>query len=118
MTNRMDGQSLSVISEANEKLTNVISELEAILSLDIQLSCDAPSEESVLTLSRRLTPSTIPPLFLRFNGESGPLEALPARFHVPFPTLEELRYSVLNSQPAPARPRNQSAEDEEYANDF
>ena len=35
-------------------------------------------------------------MFVRFNAESGPLEAMPARFHVPFPTIEDFRFSILN----------------------
>jgi hypothetical protein len=53
---------------------------------------------------------------MRFNGESGPLEPLPSRYHIPFPTLEDLRFSVLNF-PGP-NPALKKLEEDEYADEF
>lgn len=107
------------LSEANESLTNIICELEAFVSLDKEYSSEeSPLVESTLILARRISSTTCPPFFLRFNTESGPLEPLPARFHVPFPSLEDLRHSLMNSQPMLTPPTERKVDDEEYANDF
>jgi hypothetical protein len=112
-------EALSELSESSAALTTVICELEALVQLDDQLAAEGVSVESALILGRRITPSSVPPLFLRFNTECGPLEALPLRSHVPFPSLEELRFSLLNAQPARGVASERTkADEDEYANDF
>jgi hypothetical protein len=108
-------------SEIHNELHQVIYELETLTCMELTTN-ECPSVSSLLLLGRRLAPSTIPPLFLRFNGDSGPLEALPGRMHVPFPTVEDLRFSILNLRPTikmvvqPPPPAEK--EEDEYADDF
>lgn len=127
----MESVSTSELSQARQQLNQVIYELEALCAPS-HVSNDAPGIDAALILGRRIAPSTVPPLFLRFNGESGPMEPMPARFHVPFPTLEDFRYSVLNvqrsvvlpPQPVAIAPVRQTSriplppDEDEYADDF
>ena len=123
--------SLSFIIEANQRLTEAIYKLENLCVIDDSCnnSENHPSLDSVIILGRKLSPSTIPPMFIKFNSESGPLEPMPSRFHVPFPTIEDMRFSILNvKQPAFTIPAVtvplvaavplKMEEDEEYADDF
>ena len=114
------------IEEVHEQLSQAIYELEALCSLDRELQLDGPSIEAALVLGRRIAPTTIPPLFVRFNTEVGPLEPMPSRFRVPFPTMEDFKFSVLNVPaslvpkpvvPVTLEPQPKQVEDE-YADDF
>jgi hypothetical protein len=101
--------------ELKSELMQIIYQLDSLCAPSHTLY-DPPSVESVILLGRRLAPSSVPPLFMRFNGESGPLEPLPSRYHIPFPTLEDLRFSVLNF-PGP-NPALKKLEEDEYADEF
>ena len=79
--------------ELRERLEVQISKMER---LNAQCVGAMPTVESVITLGRRIAPYTIPPPFIRFSTESGPLEPMPARYRVPFPTGEEMRASILH----------------------
>jgi hypothetical protein len=114
------------IEEVHEQLSQAIYELEALCCLDRELQLDGPAIEAALVLGRRIAPTTIPPLFVRFNTEVGPLEPMPSRFRVPFPTMEDFKFSVLNfpasAVPKPVvavnlAPQPKPVEDE-YADDF
>lgn len=127
----MESASTSELSQVRQQLNQVIYELDALCAHS-HIPNDAPGNAAALILGRRIAPSTVPPLFLRFDGESGPMEPMPARFHVPFPTLEDFRYSVLNVQqsvvlppkPVAIKPARQTSQmplppdEDEYGDDF
>lgn len=116
------------ISEIHQRLDNTIYELEAICGLDRIVSSNAPIMDSVMVLGRRIATTSIAPLFTRFNTEVGPLEALPSRFRVPFPTMEDFKFSILNyrhePEPHPQPPSRMIEEQvpledtDEYDDDF
>ena len=116
------------VSEVHQQLCEVIYELEALCGVDSATSSqDPPSIESVILLGRKIAPTTISPTFIRFNSEVGPLEPMPSRFRVPFPTMEDFKFSVLNYQrpidttvqPAPVSVNDGPKKiDDEYADDF
>ena len=130
----MDESGGSVIfSEAvaiHESLDKSIYELETLCGLDSNVSSGPPDFDSVMILGRRLAPVTLPPLFSRFNTEVGPLETLPARFRVPFPTMEEFKFSILNhrhenevrapakQEPPQPTPKPFPSQTDEYEDDF
>jgi hypothetical protein len=144
--------SMEELIEANDRLRSLIYTLD---NLSIADELPGPEPFAVSSLGRRIASSSIPPTFIRFNTESGPLEPLPNQFQVPFPTMENFKGSLLNSKIsanrliAASRPQNtsithqpysqplkppessegqltrpieskvnQSAEDDEYADDF
>lgn len=78
--------------------------------------------ENVLILARRLGTTTFPPTFARFGTESGPLDPLPDRSRVPFPTIDDMRFSILNVKTPKAFSLPSSVpvalKEDEYANDF
>ena len=90
--------SLSELIDINDELTCALNVLENIVLQDNSETRNNPSVSSVVSLGRRLAFVSIPPTFVRFNTEAGPIESLPNRFHVPFPTLDDMRYSVLHSK--------------------
>ena len=93
---RMPALSMEELIEANGRLRSLIYTLDSLSHAhEVHSTCDS---FSVTSLGRRIAPSSIPPTFLRFNSESGPLEPLPNLFQVPFPTLETLKGSLLNSK--------------------
>jgi hypothetical protein len=116
------------VNEVHKQLCQVIYELENLCALDSATSSqDPPSIEAAILLGRKIAPTTISPTFIRFNSEVGPLEPMPSRFRVPFPTMEDFKFSVLNFQ----RPIEASVQavpervtdgpkkvDDEYADDF
>ena len=51
--------------------------------------------DEVLAFARKIAPSIRPPQGLRFSPDQGPLEALPARFRLPFPCQDEMRQSAV-----------------------
>lgn len=117
---------ISDIIRVHDTLNQLLSELDIVSILDEFNSAGSPSIESVQVLSRRLAPTSHAPTFIRFNPDSGPLEAFPERFRVPFPTMEDLRFSFMN---APNPFRSKAAEpavladtvsevDDDYVNDF
>lgn len=80
----------------NDRLRDLIYTLDKLSQPDELLP--GPEPFSVTSIGRRIAPSTIPPTFIRFNTESGPLEPLPQLFQVPFPTMENFKGSLLNSK--------------------
>jgi hypothetical protein len=77
----------------------VLEKLEASI-----VACEQALKEStrydvdfsqVIALARKIAPATIPPQGLRYAPEQGPLEALPARFRLPFPSQDEMRLSSV-----------------------
>jgi len=52
----------------------------------------------LIALARKVTPSTRPPPGLLFSVESGPAEALPIRFRLPYPTLDEMKMSMVATE--------------------
>lgn len=86
--------SLGQMQDLHERITRHIYGYQHLVNTDG--SFDGPPIESVLVLARRIASASVAPTFVRFNTESGPLEALPARFRVPFPTIEDMRFSILN----------------------
>ena len=52
----------------------------------------------VISLARKVTPATVPPGGLRYSLDQGPLEALPSRFRLPFPTQDEMRLSLVAAE--------------------
>jgi hypothetical protein len=119
----------SEVVEIRQTLDRIIYELESICALDSTFASGPPDLDSVMLLSRRLAPNTIAPLFSRFNPEVGPLEALPARYRLPFPTIEDFKFSILNhrtEQPVNLAPKEISTvqetpvveEPDEYDDDF
>jgi hypothetical protein len=97
------------------QLTGLIQHLEALV--DEQSDTSPQCVDNLVVLGRRLAPSTVPPVLLRFNAESGPMEPMPQRFRVPFPTVDDLRLSVLQKHVNVVRPVK-PIRDEEYADDF
>ena len=51
--------------------------------------------DEVLALARKIAPAILPPQGLRYSPDQGPLEALPARFRLPFPSQDEMRQSSV-----------------------
>lgn len=117
---------LSELARLHDTLNRQIAELE---SMNSHACTDPLPLGPALVLARRIAPASVPPTFLRFNSESGPLEAMPGRFRVPFPTMEEFRFSLLNvpnpfaaaprkaASPVP-KPQTMMEDEDEYANDF
>jgi hypothetical protein len=103
--------SMEELIEANDRLRSLIYTLD---NLSIADELPGPEPSAVTSLGRRIASSSIPPTFIRFNTESGPLEPLPNQFQVPFPTLENFKGSLLNSKIsanrliAASRPQNRS----------
>ena len=106
----------------------MIYESESLCALDSATSSqDPPCIEAAILLGRKIAPTTTSPTFIRFNSEVGPLEPMPSRFRVPFPTMEDFKFSVLNFQrpieasvqPVPVSVTNGPKKvDDEYADDF
>ena len=120
-------ENIEEVLGVQERLDQIIYELETLQTVDQSITGDIPSLDAVVLLGRRIAATTIPPTFLRFNTEVGPLEAIPSRFRVPFPTVQDFKFSVLNHRvvlPAPPAvvPQSQSvaptAPGDEYADDF
>jgi hypothetical protein len=86
--------SMDELIQANDRLRNLIYTVEKLAFVE-----DVSNIEpyAVTSLGRRLAPTSIPPALVRFNTESGPIEVMPSLFQVPFPTLENLKMSLLNS---------------------
>lgn len=104
------------LEESRTKLHALINELTVLVSnTEDRDPLDGDALAAVITLGRRLGNCTVPPLFVAFNTESGPLEAMPQRFRVPFPTADNFRASVLQRQ---ISLQLQSPPEEEYADDF
>lgn len=77
--------------------------------------------ENVLIVARRLSSACHSPPFIRFNPDTGPLEALPPRFRFPFPSVEDMRFSILNIKQATSVPVNllpPKPKEDEYEDDF
>jgi hypothetical protein len=86
--------SMDDLIHANDRLRTLIYTIEKLSLVDDNSCIEAYSATS---LARRIAPTSIPPTFVRFNGESGPIEPMPSLFQVPFPTLENFKMSLLNS---------------------
>lgn len=93
------------------RLSSVITKLSALADQSQGEDSNRVTIESVSILGRRLSNVTFPPLFIAFNTESGPLEPMPQRYRVPFPTVENFRSSVLQRHQV-------HVPEEEYADDF
>jgi hypothetical protein len=117
---------LAEVATVHDKLDRVIFELEALTALDRSVSNASPEIDSVMILGRRIGPTTVSPTFVRFSSDVGPLEPLPQRFRVPFPTIDDFRLSVVNhSIHLPSATMLKSATQQtvihardEYADDF
>ena len=112
------------VLRVQERLDQIIYELETLQTVNDNIICESPSLDSVILLARRLAPTSVPPTFLRFNTEVGPLEAMPNRFRVPFPTVEDFKFSILNHRvdlPRSVEPVAHpvpTTTGDEYADDF
>ena len=88
--------SMEELIQANDRLRSLIYTLDNLSSHSVDSS--AVEAFSVISLARKIAPSSIPPSFIRFNSESGPLEPIPNLYQVPFPTLENFKISLLKSK--------------------
>ncbi len=87
------------MAETNAERVLVLERLEACI-----LACEEMMSENtkisvnfdeVIALARKIGPSVMPPQNLRYAPDQGPLEALPARFRLPFPSQDEMRMSSV-----------------------
>lgn len=70
---------------------------EAREVIDDDLNAEAPLAE-IISLARKITPSTRPPPGILFSVDQGPAEALPIRFRLPYPTLDEMKASLVATE--------------------
>jgi hypothetical protein len=56
------------------------------------------SMNELIALARKVTPSTRAPPGSLFSVDQGPAEGLPIRFRLPYPTLDEMRMSLVASE--------------------
>ena len=82
----------------------------------------------LIALARKVTPSTRPPPGTILN-DKGPVEALPIRFRLPYPTLDEMRMSLVATEgnkwkeekivvQAPLPPRPIIEDDNDFDDEF
>ena len=131
------------MAETKAERVVVLERLEACI-----LACEEVLEEKttlavnfdeVIALARKIAPSMMPPQSLRYAPDQGPLEALPARFRLPFPSQDEMRLSsvfldanrpTFTATPTPTEqpktveevrlpePVMEQLEEDEFADDF
>ena len=88
--------SVEELIHANQRLQNLIATMESISKHND--SSTSVETYSAIVLGRRIASTSIPPSFIRFNPDSGPLDPIPNQFQVPFPSVENLRMSYMNSK--------------------
>lgn len=114
-----------------ERLEACIVACENVLKENTKYDVDF---HEVIALARKIAPATMPPQGLRYAPEQGPLESLPARFRLPFPSQDEMRQSSVfldgNKATVPQTPPEQQeataapapqpliVDEDEFADDF
>ena len=78
--------------EVLERLEAGITACEEALNENTQYEVNF---DQVLALARKIAPGLLPPQGLRYSPDQGPLEALPGRFRLPFPSQDEMRLSSV-----------------------
>jgi len=83
--------------------------------------------DELIALARKITPASRPPPGILFTVDRGPAEALPIRFRLPYPTLDEMRMSLVATEgnkwkgdleiPKPSEKRV-IEDDDDYNEDF
>ena len=110
--------------ECMDRLDAAIRAAREIVAEDFK---EAPLAE-IIALARKITPSTRPPPGILFSIDQGPAEALPIRFRLPYPTLDEMKASLVATEgnklvgtvrPEPVtQPIIQDAAVDDYEDDF
>ena len=75
-----------------DRLDACIQAAEEVLAENTHVTVDY---KETIALARKITPSINPPQGLRFTIDGGPLEPMPPRFRLPYPTLDEMRASAV-----------------------
>ena len=81
--------------ECRDRLDVAIRRAKVTLASDTDVQ--VPLAE-LIALARKVTPSTRAPPGILFSAEQGPLEALPIRFRLPYPTLDEMKMSLVATE--------------------
>jgi len=89
------------MSERSRELLDCRDRLEVATRACRELLAEDCNKEvslaELIALARKVTPSTRPPPGTIFN-EKGPVDALPIRFRLPYPTLDEMRMSLVATE--------------------